>query len=288
MLNRWDTLHNDLNVALYEVKRLSQKLIRRKEGRGRNPKHNPTKYAQLIFMKEFSDGISLRKAEVRLSEFVVGERVDHSVIAYWENKAEMERCLKIIVIRAGKLLSKLLHDSFSFVDWTSFSSWHIEEIQFHVCNRVAKETVYPVGISFLKKTIREPVDEVVPPGSGKLYADAGYDDDKTLRVLFRKGYEPIVCPNKGRWKGRFRKKARKLYRMRENRLGYRQRGRGESMFGSLTNEFGDRLHARKEQAMRARIIGRVVSYQVKLLIRAKGDKSVVVVVIFRHAPTKFN
>jgi len=272
MLNRWDTAHNDLNIALFEIRRLSQKLIRKKEGRGRNPKHNPTKYAQLIFMKEFSDGISLRKAEVRLSEFVVGERVDHSVIAYWENKSEIARCLKIILIRAGKLLSKLLHDSFTFIDATKFSSWHIKEIEFHVCNKIAKETVYPVGISFLKKTVREPVDEIVPPGSGKIYADAWYDDNKTLGVLFKKGYEPIVCPNKGRWKGYYRKKARKLYQMRENRLGYRQRGRGESMFGSLTNEFGKRLHARKEQIMQTRIIGRVICYQVKLIIRAKDGK----------------
>ena len=128
MLYRWDTKHNDLNIALLEVKRLSQKLIRKKEGRGRKPKHNLVKYAQLIFMKEFSDGISLRKAEVRLSEFVVGERVDHSVIAYWENKPEMARLLNIILIRAGKLLKKLLSNLFTFVDATKFSTWHMNEI----------------------------------------------------------------------------------------------------------------------------------------------------------------
>lgn len=280
MLYRWDTKHNDLNIALLEVKRLSQKLIRKKEGRGRKPKHNLVKYAQLIFMKEFSDGISLRKAEVRLSEFVVGERVDHSVIAYWENKPEMARLLNIILIRAGKLLKKLLSNLFTFVDATKFSTWHMNEIQFHVCNVVAEETVYPIGISFLTGTVRGPIDAATPPGSGKLYADAGYDDNKTIGVLFGKGYEPIVCPNKGRWKGHWRKKARKLYRLGENKTGYRQRGRGESMFGSLTNEFGDRLHVRNSQSMQARVMGRVISYQVKLLIRAKGGEVVVVWVIF--------
>jgi len=270
MLHRWDTKHNDLNIALLEVKRLSQKLIRKKEGRGRKPKHNLVKYAQLIFMKEFSDGISLRKAEVRLSEFVVGERVDHSVIAYWENKPEMARLLNIILIRAGKLLKKLLSNLFTFVDATKFSTWYMNEIQFHVCNVVAKETVYPIGISFLTGTVRGPTDEATPPGSGKLYADAGYDDNKTIGVLFGKGYVPIVCPNKGRWKGYWRKRARRLYRLGENRTGYRQRGRGESMFGSLTNEFGDRLHVRNGQSMQARVMGRVISYQIKLLIRVRG------------------
>lgn len=275
MLHRWDTKHNDLNFAIPTLKRLSRNLIRKKEGRGRNPKHNPTKYAQLIVIKEFCNALSLRKAEVRLSKFIVGERVDHSVIAYWENKPEIAKCLQIIVRRAGKILEKYLGKLFSFVDATKFSTWHIEEIQFHTCNIIAEKTVFPIGISFLTGSVRAPVDEVVPLGSGKLYADAGYDDNKTIGILFGKGYEPIVCPNKGRWKGHWRKKARKLYRLGVNRTGYRQRGRGESNYGSLTNEFGKRFHARNRQAMQARITGRIISYQIKLIVRVEEDKFVI-------------
>jgi len=68
--------------------------------------------------------------------------------------------------------------------------------------------------------------------------------------------------------------------MREHRLGYRQRGRGESLFGSLTNQFGDRLNVRNKIAMQTRIATRIFCYQVKLLIRCK---SMIYALIVRHA-----
>ncbi|MBS3080636.1 transposase [Candidatus Pacearchaeota archaeon] len=287
MLSRWITEIHDLNFALNEIKRLTQRLIRKKEEkRGRPPKHNPVEYVQLIVLKEFCDTLSLRKAEVRLSEFVVGERVDHSVIAYWENKPEITRCMQIVISRAGRILDKYLRKIFSFIDATKFTTWTIEEVQIHVANRIAQETVYPIGVSFLKKNIRDPTNEALPSGYGRVYADAGYDDNKTIKVLFEKGYYPIVCPNKNRWKGHWRKKARKLYRMPVNRRGYRHRGRGESVFGSLTNEFGDRLHARNEQSLQARVLSRIISYQIKLLIRCNNKIIIIDVLIIRHAQTE--
>jgi len=194
MKYRWNTAVNNLNFVLHEVKRLTKHLIRKKKGgRGRPPKHDPIKYVQTIVVKEFEKQ-SLRKAEVRITEFVVGERVDHSVISYWENKPEIANCLKVVVARAGQLLNKILSPLFSFVDATKFSSWKIKEIEFHVCNIVAQETVYPVGVSFLTNTVRDPVKEAVPEGDGQLLADAWYDDNKTMGVLFKKGYEPLICP----------------------------------------------------------------------------------------------
>ena len=112
-----------------------------------------------------------------------------------------------------------------------------------------------------------------------MYADAWFDDNKTFEILFKKGYTPIVCPNKNRWKGYYRKKARKLYRMFKNRLGYRQRGRGESVFGSLTDAYGDRLKAINIIAMKVRIASRVLTYQIKLLLRA----TLKILLIVRHA-----
>jgi len=99
MKNRWITEVHNLNFVFQELKRLTRKLIKKKVGRGRNPKHNPTKYAELIVLKEFKKK-DLRSAETDLSYFVVGERVDHSVISYWENKPEIVNCLKIILSRA--------------------------------------------------------------------------------------------------------------------------------------------------------------------------------------------
>jgi hypothetical protein len=282
MLSRWTTEINNINLALHEVKRLTQKLIRKKEGRGRNPKHDVTKYAQLIVLKELEKN-SLRAAEVRLSKFVLGERVDHSVIAYWENKPEIMRCLKIIIARAGRLLDRSSQLLFTFVDATKFTSWNIKETEIHVANRIVKGTLYPIGVSFLKDTVKAPVSECLPVGTGKLYADAWYDANDALGVMFQKGYEPIVCPNKRRSKGYWRRKARKLYWLVENRLGYRQRGRGESLFGSLTNEFGDRFKACREESMQVRILGRIASYQIKLLIRYKDGIISINLLILRHA-----
>jgi hypothetical protein len=50
-------------------------------------------------------------------------------------------------------------------------------------------------------------------------------------------------------------------------LGYRQRGRGESVFGSLTNYFGDRFKTINIQVTQTRTAVRVLVYQVKLLMR---------------------
>ena len=281
MKSRWITEVNDLNFALYEMKRLTKKLIRKKQGgRGRPPKHNPTLYAELIVLKELKKK-KLRAAETDLSKFVVGERVDHSVINYWERKPEIVNCLKIILFRAGYLLDKLLTKEYTFVDSTKFTSWKIEEIEVFVCNRITKETVYPVGVSFLKGSVLAPVKEIVCRGEGKLLADAWFDERKTIEFLFKKGYIPLICPNKRRYRGYYRKLARKFYKQR--REIYKQRGRGESPFGSLTNEFGDRFKAINKTTMQVRILGRVISYQIKLLIRCNDKIISIDVLIIRHA-----
>lgn len=77
----------------------------------------------------------------------------------------------------------------------------------------------------------------------------------------------LLCPNSQRWRGFHRKKARKLYNKFENRLGYRQGGRGESVFGSLTNYFGDRFKTINLQVTKTRTAVRVLVYQIKLLMR---------------------
>ena len=228
--NRWDTCVNNLNFAFHQLNRLTKKLIRKNSGgRGRPTKFDPVEYVKIIILKEL-DKKSLRSAEVNLTGFVVGERVDHSVIGYWENKPEIVNCLKIILARARIILDKVDYSSFTFVDATKFTTWNKKEIQIHIANRISKRTVYPIGVSFLKKNVRDPVNECLPSGNKILYADAGYDDNKTIGVIFKKGYVPVVCPNKNRWRGHYRKRARKIYQQPIHRRGYRQRGRGESCF----------------------------------------------------------
>jgi hypothetical protein len=95
--------------------------------------------------------------------------------------------------------------------------------------------------------------------------------------MFQSGYEPIIKPNSIRYHGYWRRKARRIYF--KDILRYRQRGRGESPYGSLTNSYGDRLKTILESTSKTRIAARIVNYLVKLYIRVK-----ILLRIIRHAP----
>jgi hypothetical protein len=279
MLNRWNSRIEDINLLLKTAKIFVRCVMPNKRGRGRPPKRPLENYAVLIIAKE-EDKKSLRKAERRLSQLICNERVDHSVIAYWEKQIATTKWLQLVMRALGVKLKQLLGYQFSVIDATDMTDWYGKLTTFHVVNRICDETVYPVGISFLTGSVRAPVNEATPDGKGKMYADAGYDDNRSIGVLFRKNYEPIVCPVKTRYKGYHRRKARKLYKMPENRLGYRQRGRGESIFGTMTNTFGDRLPVRDKQVMQTRLTAKVIAIQLKLVLRA----SAIWLILIRHAP----
>ena len=283
MLPRWCNEVYNLNGAFSIMHRLVQKSKLVKGGRGAKPKRSIENYALILSLKEMNNR-NLREAEEHLTRYVCKERVDHSVLSYWENKEEMSNIIAQFIRIAGAMLQRHLSSEFTFVDSTKFTGWDVKEmelIEVTVCNKVAKQTVYPVGISFLRNNVVSPVNEAVPKGTGNALADAWYDERKTIQLLFEKGYTPIVCPNKTRYRGYYRIKARKIYKMPENRLAYRQRSRGESVFGSLTNEHGDRLKARNINAIRTRIAARIFCYQIKLLIRVQLRHLVLIV---RHAP----
>jgi hypothetical protein len=63
-----------------------------------------------------------------------------------------------------------------------------------------------------------------------------YDREYVIREIVKKGYFAVIKPVKNRLKGFYRRKIRKNWikdiRYRE---GYKQRARGESIFGSLAN-----------------------------------------------------
>lgn len=279
MLHRWCNEVNSINLAFFNLKRICRKAEFLKGGRGRKPKRDIENYAFTLVLKEF-DKRTLRSAEEHLTRLVFDERVDHSVLSYWENNPKMIRILQEFIAIAGALLNKALSSLFTFVDSTKFTNWNIKEINVTVCNKIANQTVYPIGISFKTVDVVSPVNEAVPDGNGKLYADAWYDEIQTIKSLFKKGYVPIICPNKTRYRGFYRRKARELYKMPENRLGYRQRGRGESVFGSLTNCYGDRFYAINKEAMMTITASRILCYQIKLLIRINSK----LVLFIRHAP----
>jgi len=94
------------------------------------------------------------------------------------------------------------------------------------------------------------VSRVIIKGNGFILADRWYD---VFRTIYRKGYIPLIKPQRTRGRGYWRRKARKVYSREWRR--YRQRGRGESVFGSLTNEFGDRLKTVLWETGVTRILG---------------------------------
>jgi hypothetical protein len=123
----------------------------------------------IIALKEY-DERTLRGAEAHITRLINKERIDHSVLSYWENKKEMPEIVAQFINIAGAMLERYLSSLFTFVDATRFSSWNMNEINIHVCNRIANGTVYPIGLSFTTGSVAQPVSEAVPSGSGLAYS----------------------------------------------------------------------------------------------------------------------
>ena len=222
--------------------------------RGRPYKRKPTQYIKLLVLKELYT-CSLRKAE-----YLLTDHIDHSVIHFWEKRLSVEFIEKLVKQLAKKI--KIPYD-FSFVDSTKFSTWNNNVVEIHTLVRIANQTLYPVSIFFGSISPSKAVSGVLVSGRGNLLADRWYDDNKSFKIIMERGYTPIIKSHKRRDSGYWRKKARKVY---DNKI-YRQRGRGESLYGSLTNEFGDRLKTVLWETTVTRIGFRFIVYLVKLCMR---------------------
>ena len=278
MLPRWDTSISSIKYFLSTIEQLCPEILQIKQKRGRPPKRSLKEYVTLISAKE-ENKTSLRRAETDYSQEICGERIDHSVIHYWEKK--LEEVYTALIRRIGKLLTKLLKPIFKIVDSTKFSTWKQKEVEFHTLTAIAKKTVFPTSIFFGSVSPSRAVDNVILQGKGELMADSWYDDNKAMGIIFESGYTPVIKPNSGRYHGYWRRKARKIFY--KDIIKYRQRGRGESPYGSLTNAYGDRLPTTLDQTTKTRIAARIVNYLVKLYIRA-----VKLLGIIRHTPVLHN
>jgi len=219
----------------------------------------------LIVAKEFKRS-SLRSAETNWSMLVCGERVDHSVIQYWEDHLP-PRMIEETIRAAGAALERTLGYEFTMADATAFADWHHETVSFHLLNRIGGGTVYPVNACIDTLDPVPNTRDVLLPGAGFFMADAWYDVNRVFCEAERFGYVPLIRPNKNRGSGKWRRRGRRVYNRFWRR--YRHRGRGESPFGSLTNAFGDRLHTRLLRTTYARSLVRVLVYQTKLLVRER-------------------
>lgn len=247
--------------------------------RGRKPKHSIRSYFKLIVAKEFKKA-SLRSAETDYSKEVCSTRVDHSVIHYWEKKFD-KLLIERIVKAAGNKLEQLLGYIFSMIDATEFTLWNKSNIEFHLFNHIASNTLYPIGVFFGNTAPSVATAGCLNKGSGHLYGDAWYDDNKSFRIMIKHGYDPVVKANKDRRRGYWRHRARKLWNNLPNRFAYSNRGRGESVFGTLANWFGDRLKTSRIDTSITRIGARIVAYLVKIYMRIN-----VLYGIVRHARYK--
>ena len=136
LLPRWNL--GNINVILKSLEELIPN-ISKPRGPGRPPKHNLKKYICLLVLKELKCA-SLRNAEIEYSKVVCNERVDHSVIHYWEKNIDKE-LIKRLVRTIGAKLEDLLGYELSVIDATSFSNWHKNTKEFHVLVRIHNKRI---------------------------------------------------------------------------------------------------------------------------------------------------
>lgn len=263
LIPRWNSILGDKKIFV-EVLRELMPDIEKASKVGRPPNHPIRDYAILIILKEFKKS-SLRAGETDWSEYVCGERIDHSVIAYWEKNID-PKILEIVIGIIGNVLEQLLEYEHSVVDATKFSNWSMNEVGFHLFNRITDGAVYPVSACPDTLNPIPNTECVIVPGHGFFMGDKWYDVNGVFRIAFKNGYEPLISPQRTRDSGYWRKRGRKIYA--KNKETYKQRGRGESVFGSLTNEFGDRLDTRLKKTTYVRSLARIITYQTKIFIRA--------------------
>ena len=140
LLPRWYSSLGNINVIIGSLRELIPDIGCEKR-RGRPPKRSIKDYLILIVIKELKKA-SLRATETDWSECVCEERVDHSVIHYWEKNLRpgvIEQTVRII----GSELEEMLGYDFSVIDATSFSDWHHNTSGFHLLSRICKEQSIP-------------------------------------------------------------------------------------------------------------------------------------------------
>jgi hypothetical protein len=72
MIHRWDSRIEDLNLILKRLWEITKRIVRRRDCKGRKPKHSIARYVALDVLKEASRK-TLRGAEVNISKLICNE-----------------------------------------------------------------------------------------------------------------------------------------------------------------------------------------------------------------------
>jgi len=115
MLKRWDTRNYDIELVLkvfdsIDIDFDSMDIPKPKV-------HDIRTITKALIVKEF-EGLSLRATEVRV-EKLLGVRIDHSVLHFWEKK--LAPCMEEIVNAILRELQKIEYSE-SFIDSTIFTN----------------------------------------------------------------------------------------------------------------------------------------------------------------------
>lgn len=197
LIPRWSSILGNIRVIFDFLNELLPDIKPNKWGRP--PKQPIKEYLLLMVLKE-SKRSHLRDAEKDWSEIVYGRLIDHSVIGYWEKNLPthiIEEAIRVI----GSKLDEIVGYDFSIIDATTFSDWHKELTGFHLVNRIAGGTAYPVSVCFDTLDPVRNTREAIVPGHRLFMGDRRYDVNKVFGMAYKSGYVILIKPQRTRGKG---------------------------------------------------------------------------------------
>ena len=192
---------------------------------------------------------------------VCKERIDHSVLHYWEKKEKVKQVMAKILNKLAEMLEERLSYDNSALDSTKFVTRDKTLVEIHILTRKAKLSLYASSFNFGSSKLD--ACKSLKKGRGYLLADRWYDDRHVIKAIGKNGYVPVVKPRKYKARGYYARLRDKHY----SDFLYKLRSVHEGMFGALTNDFGDRIDCYLVVVAEVRILCRLVCYNLRILMR---------------------
>jgi len=248
--------------------------------RGRPPKFSPERHAFFCILTSYMNW-SLRTAEAFLD--VLGVSIDHSTIG----KA-YHRLPEGYIVRAIRLLnskvSVLLGRSRLYVcDASGLAcdrskrkvvraleeAWVTEYEKLHLVVELREGLLCIADARATEGEAHEAplVKQMLSEGEikeGYMLGDKAFDVEGIYRECFEHGLVPVIKRKTSTKRGRFRRKASKLF----SQDVYRLRGIGEGVFGAIEVKFGAKIRAKKAKARRVAALMQALAFNISAFMRA--------------------